>query len=200
MKKSSAKRQQWWKRIDAISPGVATLLGIAFGVCAGLLTHLPAFRDFPDALGLFPVVLCGIAGYFLWLVSDPTRADRFGRIVRPIAVLAIVGLLAFFPGALWQLFRSEPVLSIALFGFVAAVCAFVVATGWGLLHLLGYLASQPWRAGKHGPAIGAVAFGTGTSIKSRDGRSQNPNEAGPTVRRAPGSYRWAPCNRAANAA
>jgi hypothetical protein len=150
IKARDAKQQPWWQRIDTLSPGTATSLGIAVGTFAALLTYLPKFRDFPDALCLFPVVLFGIAGYSLWLINEPTRADRLARIAMPIAIVVMIGLLVVFPSDLWRLVRTEPMLGMAMLGGVVSFCGGVVVVGWGLVHFLGYLASQPWRGARTG--------------------------------------------------
>jgi hypothetical protein len=151
MKTRSTKRQSWWERIDTVSPGMATVLGIAFGAVAALLTYLPSFRDFPDAVGLFVIVLFGIGGYvFSFAINDPIRANRAWYIGARVGLVIIVAFLVFFPNAASLVFRWSSPTGLALVGLVFATSVLAVMIGLGAVDLVTYVASQPWRSVKRG--------------------------------------------------
>jgi hypothetical protein len=82
----------------------------------------------------------GAWGYIFWLTSDYARVERFWRLVALVAFVAIAGLVLALPDISWQLVRagSGIILCIVL-GGICSVSMLIVATGWGLVHLVGYL-------------------------------------------------------------
>jgi hypothetical protein len=59
-----------------------------------------------------------------------------------VALVAVAALLLAFPDFWWQMWRADRSLSVCLVGCVCATSMFVVGTGWGLIHLLGYLRAR----------------------------------------------------------
>jgi small basic protein len=133
------KQQPWWKRRITITPAAATLTGIAFGSALGGLVAFPWLDRGSLILWLFLALQGGVWGYILWLTNDQARGERFQRMVSLAALVAIAALLLAFPDFWWQVWQANRWLSVCVFGAVCATSMFVVGTGWGLIHLIGYL-------------------------------------------------------------
>lgn len=152
---SHMKRQQLWKRSYTLTPGVATLLGVAFGWALAILCAFTPPRDFSYSfllilllsLGLFG----GIFGYILWLSAEPVRDRRLRKITGLVALAAILGISVAFPD-FWRGIESKmgPLMVVTLMGGVCAAAMFAVGAGWGMMHLFGHLASSPRQSTKSG--------------------------------------------------
>jgi hypothetical protein len=93
-------------------------------------------------LGLLVTFMGGVSGYICRLSDDRARHDRFQRVVSLSAVVAIGVILFAFPD-LWRwLHRAGGFVFVVCFlGGISSVSMFLVGTGWGLIHLVGYLSS-----------------------------------------------------------
>ena len=132
--------EPWWRRNVNFTPGGATLGGIAFGAAIGCVLAFQCFDRVSRDLSLFLTLMGGAQGYIFWLTSDHARAERFQRIVALIAVVATAVLALAFPNISWQLIRAGGgTFPCTVLGGFCAVSMFVVATGWGLVHLVGHL-------------------------------------------------------------
>jgi len=142
---NNVKRQGWWKRRQALRAGAATLLGIAIGCAAAIVSAFTPPRDFSFSFLLLLLTTLGpcggIAGYMFWLAFDPVRERRLRRITRLMAFPAIVGLLVAFPNFWRDMERSlGPVMVGAFLGFIVAMAGLTVVAGLGIVHLVVYLA------------------------------------------------------------
>ncbi len=143
-----------WKRRYTITPGAATLLGVAFGCVCAILSAFEPARDFSYrsllqlslSFGLFGA----ISGYMLWLLGDPVRGERLLRIISLVTLIAIVGLLLAFPDFWRQVASSGPLMLVVVLGGVCATVMFAVGAGWGMVHLLGHLTSPFRQSSKPG--------------------------------------------------
>jgi len=134
--------EPWWRRSVNFTPAAATLGGIAFGATLGCVLAFQCFDRVSRVLSLILILMGGAWGYIFWLTSDRARAERFQRIVALVAVVATAVLVVAFPDFWWQMWRANRSLSICLFGGVCATSMFVVGTGCGLIHLVGYLTDR----------------------------------------------------------
>ena len=137
------KQRPWWRRSLTVSrPAAATLIGVAFGSASWGTGRLPWLGHVSLILWLVLALLGGVSGYILWLTNDRARGERFQRMHRWVALVAVAVLLVAFPDFWWQMWRANRSLSFCLFGGVCATSMFVVGTGWGLIHLVGYLTDR----------------------------------------------------------
>jgi hypothetical protein len=149
------KRQPFWQRTYAIPPGMGLLLGMAIGaVVATVVAFMPpsyfSYRELWILLGTIPPFF-GISGYMLWLLGEPARGERLQKTTRYVALALMLGLLVSFPQVLWELAgKIGPAAVIMFMGFVYSLSMFVVAVGWGIVHLLSHLASLTLKSGKPG--------------------------------------------------
>ena len=142
---SDVRRQPVWKQAYTLTPGVATVLGVAIG---GAVAIVCAFNPPHDlSLSFLLILLLGLGlfggcvGYIMWLTAEQVRADRFFRITRLVAFPAILGLLVILPDFWWHIGRSVGLLmTTMLMGLVCAGSMFAVGAGWGIVHLVGHLA------------------------------------------------------------
>jgi hypothetical protein len=142
---SEDTRQPWWRRTVTVTPGTATLLGIASGSSLGILVSLPSF-DYFFFMWLILTFQGGVWGYIIWLWSDRARGERFQKIASLVAAVVIIVLLLAFPESWRQVHRSEGwIVILALFGVINAASMCVVGAIWGVIQLLGYLPSLPRR-------------------------------------------------------
>jgi hypothetical protein len=142
---SNVKRETWWQRRQSLRAGEAALLGFAIGSAAAIVAALTPPRDFTSSFLVLLMLTIGpsggIAGYMLWLSFDPVRGERLRWITSIVALPAILGLLVAFPNFWREMERSMGSLMINLFlCFVFSVIGFTVATGLGIVHLVGHLA------------------------------------------------------------
>ena len=152
---SDVKRSLLWKQRYTLTPGVATLLGVAFGGALAIVCAFNPPRDFSFSF-LLTLLLClgpfgGIVGFVIWLNAEPVREDRFLRITRLVAFPAILGLLLTLPDFWWHRGRfMGPIMVMMLMGLVCAGSMFAVGAGWGLVHLVGHLAISFRQSNKRG--------------------------------------------------
>jgi hypothetical protein len=151
------KRQPLWERRYRISPVVATLLGIAIGCTLATLSALMPPRDFSYRFLTTLLIILGPCGgifaYVLWLLGDPTRSDRFQRIMGLVASFVIPGLLVACSILWWHTGRSRGSLPVVI-ALGAACCSAIlcaVAAGWGMFHLVHHVASSNRQSSK--PAV-----------------------------------------------
>lgn len=140
------KRLALWKHDYAISPNVATLLGVALGCLLSILCAMTPPRDFSYSflalISLFLVPFGGTFGYILWLYGERSRQERFARIWSRVAGVMVLGLLVAFPSVWWDVGRSMgPHMVVMLMGNVCGLAMFAVGAGWGIVHLVDHLAS-----------------------------------------------------------
>jgi amino acid transporter len=146
------KQQPWWKRSVTVTPAAATLIGIAVGSALGGLVAFPWLDRVSLIMGLFLALLGGVSGYILWLTNDRARGERFRRTASWVGLVAVAVLLLAFPDFWWRTWRANGSSSIYLFGAICAASMFVVGTGWGLIHLVGYLTARLRSDTKASPA------------------------------------------------
>lgn len=144
---SYVERQPSRKQSHTLTPGVAALLGVAFGWALAILCAFAPPRDFSYRILVILLVSLGpfggIFGYILWLSVEPVRWERLRKITRLIAFPSILGLLVAFPDFWWRMGRSSgPLPVVMLLGGVCATALFAVGAGWGMIHLAGQLASS----------------------------------------------------------
>jgi cytochrome bd-type quinol oxidase subunit 2 len=137
-----------WKRRYTISPVVGILIGVVLGCALATISALTPPRDFSYrffALLLLILGPCGgIFAYFLWLIGNPVRGERFQRIMSSVSFLVVPGLLVAVPYFWWHTGRSRGsfFVSIALGAACCSMVMCVVAAGWVLFHLVHQLASS----------------------------------------------------------
>jgi hypothetical protein len=127
---------------QAIRPGSAFLLGVAFGCALAILCSLLPLRDFSLDFLLILLLSLGPAGgffgYGFWIVAEPKRCKRLYRITGFVAATAILGLGMAFPSLWWHVVQSRgPHAVIMLMGGVRGTAMLVVTAGWGIVHLIG---------------------------------------------------------------
>jgi hypothetical protein len=133
------KKHRWWRRSVNVTPTAATLVGLASGSALGVLAAFPDFDGLSFYLWIFLALFGGPWGYTFWLMTEPARAERFLRIVRVVAFVAIAALLLALPGFWSQIRLSRGRLVVFLLGGMCGLSMLVVGTGWGIVHALGYL-------------------------------------------------------------
>jgi hypothetical protein len=132
--------EPWWRRSVNFTPAAATLGGIAIGAALGCVLAFQCFDRVSRDLSLFLTFMGGAWGYIFWLTSDHARAERFQRIVALVAVVATAVLVLAFPNISWQLIRAGGgIIPCIVLGGICAVSMFIVAAGWGFVHLVGHL-------------------------------------------------------------
>ncbi len=139
------KWQPWWKRKDTLTAKEATLLGVAIGWAAAIVSAFTPPHDFSYSflwllllsLGLFG----GILGYTLWLWIGPTQERWLRTITTIVVVPVILGPLVVFPVFWRDMERSTGARVIVwMIGFSFFLITFLVTVGLGIVHLGGYLA------------------------------------------------------------
>src|SRR5437016_6089634 len=108
---SDVKRLSLWERRSFLTPVESALLGLMIGSAAAIVAAFTPPRDFSYSYLLLLLLTIGsfggIAGYMFWLAFDPVRERRLLRITSVVALLAIIGLFAAFPGFWWELVRTK---------------------------------------------------------------------------------------------
>ncbi len=155
---SYVERQPSRKQSHTLTPGVATLLGVAFGFALAILCAFAPPRDFSYSIMMILLVslgpICGIFGYILWLSVEPVRWERLIRITRLIAFPTILALPVAFPGFWWHIGRSlGPLLVVTLLGGICAAAMLAVGAGCGVIHLVDHLVSLSRQSIKPGAAL-----------------------------------------------
>jgi hypothetical protein len=135
------KKHRWWRHSVSVGPAAATFAGFAAGSVVGAVVAFPYFDRVSYALWFFLASSGASWGYVFWLKSDRTTDEQFQRIVRLVALVAIAVLLLAWPNLGLQMRRVDGPIIICLLGGICAASMLVVGTGWGFIHLVGYLSS-----------------------------------------------------------
>jgi hypothetical protein len=149
------KRQPWWIRKGTLTAGEATLLGVAIGWSAAIVSAFSPPRDFSYtflwllllSLGLFG----GIVGYTLWLSMGPVQ-ERWRRMITTIVVVPVILGLLVVVSIFWR--DVERLMGVGVIAMMIGLGSFLiqilVIIGLGIVHLGGYLAVSVRRFNKSG--------------------------------------------------